>query len=117
MLSTLKSVVATVQESLMRYTSLAFIVVCSVVSIGCGSGNSVQTKAPPGFANGTQPAAPTPEAAITKLETPEDRATYLRQLGTDSTFEPQKHVEMLEKCAKESNEEVAGLAKELLERK
>jgi hypothetical protein len=101
----------------MRFTTLAFVMVCSAMSVGCGSGNSVQTKAPPGFANGAQPAAPTPEAAITKLETPEDRATYLRQLGSDSSFEPSKHVEMLEKCAKEGNEEVAQLAKELLDRK
>ncbi len=101
----------------MKHATFLAIVVCSAVFIGCGSGNSVQTKVPPGFANGTRPATPAPEDAITKLETPEDRAQYLRQLGNDSTFEPQKHIAMLEKCAKESNEEVAGLAKELLDRK
>jgi hypothetical protein len=112
----LKSVEPTVQESDMKYETLALVVVCAAVFTGCGSGNGVQTKAPPGYANGTQPAAPTPEAAITKLETPEDRAMYLRQLKEDSSFEPQKHVEMLKKCASESDQDVAGLAKELLER-
>ena len=101
----------------MRHATFLAMLVCSAVSIGCGSGNSVQTKAPPGFAKGTQPTALPPEDAISKFESPEDRAQYLRQLGIDSTFEPQKHVGMLEKCAKEDNEEVAGLAKELLERK
>jgi hypothetical protein len=100
----------------MRHATFLAVVVSFAVSIGCGSGNSVQTKVPPGFKSGTQPAALTPEAAITKLETPEDRAIYLRQLSNDSSFEPQKHLEMLQKCAKEGNEEVASLAKELLER-
>jgi hypothetical protein len=101
----------------MRSTTLVAAVICSAVSIGCGQSNGVQTKAPPGFANGVQPVAAAPEEAITKLETSEDRATYLRQLGSDSHFEPQKHVEMLEKYSKDGNEEVASLAKELLERK
>jgi hypothetical protein len=101
----------------MRHATLLAVVVCSAFVIGCGSGTPVQTKAPPGYANGTKPVPLPPEDAIVKLETPEDRATYLRQLSNDSSFEPQKHVAMLEKCAKESNEEVANLAKELLERK
>ena len=100
----------------MKYEMLVWVFVGAAVAAGCGSGNGVQAKAPPGFANGTRPAAPTPEAAITKLETPEDRAAYLRQLKEDSSFEPQKHVEMLKKCASESDENVAALAKELLER-
>jgi hypothetical protein len=101
----------------MRQPTLAIVVICAAVSLGCGSNNSVQTKTPPGFAGGVQPAAAAPEAAIVKLETAEDRAIYLRQLGNDSSFEPQKHVEMLQKYAKDGNEEVASLAKELLERK
>ena len=100
----------------MKSPTLLAVVICSAVSIGCGQSNPVQTKAPPGFSKGV-PATPTPEDAIKKLETSEDRVTYLRQLGTDSTFEPQKHVEMLEKYSKDGNEEVAALAKELLERK
>jgi hypothetical protein len=101
----------------MKSSAFLVVVICSAVSIGCGQSNPVQTKAPPGFGNGAPPVAPAPEEAITKLETPEDRATYLRQLGTDSSFEPQKHVQMLEKYSKDGNEEVATLAKELLERK
>jgi hypothetical protein len=91
------------------------VAIFSAVSAGCGS-SVPQTSVPTGYKNG-QPAVPSPEDAITKLETPEDRATYLRQLSNDSNFEPQKHVAMLEKCAKESNEEVATAAKDLLERK
>jgi hypothetical protein len=90
-------------------------VVLSAVSVGCGS-SVPQTSVPTGYKNGA-PTVLTPEQAIAKLETPEDRAQYLRQLGSDSTFEPQQHLPMLEKCAKESNEEVAGVAKKLLERK
>ncbi len=101
----------------MKSSTLLMVVICSAVSIGCGQSNPVQTTVPRGFANGVQPVAPAPEDAITKLETPEDRAIYLRQLGNDSSFEPQKHVAMLEKYSKDGNEEVATLAKELLERK
>ncbi|HEV8001445.1 MAG TPA: hypothetical protein VGP63_16270 [Planctomycetaceae bacterium] len=101
----------------MRSSTLLAVVICSAVSIGCGQSNPVQTKAPPGFANGVQPVAAAPEEAIIKLETPEDRVIYLRQLGTDKTFEPQKHAEMLETYSKDGNEEVASAAKELLERK
>jgi hypothetical protein len=100
----------------MRLSTLSAVIVCSAISLGCGQSNPVQTKAPPGFTKGV-PAPLPPEEAITKLETSEDRATYLRQLGGDSSFEPQKHAEMLEKYSKDGNEEVAALAKELLERK
>jgi hypothetical protein len=99
----------------MRHSMVLAVAIFSAVSAGCGS-SVPQTSVPTGYKNG-QPAVPTPEEAIAKLETPEDRATYLRQLGSDSSFEPQKHVALLEKCAKESNEEVATAAKELLERK
>ena len=99
----------------MRQALVLTAVVLSWVSIGCGT-SVPQTSIPTGYKNGT-PSVPAPEEAIAKLETPEDRAQYLRQLGSDSTFEPQNHVAMLEKCAKESNEEVATVAKELLERK
>jgi hypothetical protein len=99
----------------MKYVAVGLVVVCSAIVVGCGS-NGVQTKAPPGFANGVQPATPSPEVAIAKLETPEDRAAYLRQLKEDNTFEPQKHTDMLKKCASESDQEVAAVAKELLER-
>jgi hypothetical protein len=99
----------------MRHAIVLVVAIFSAISTGCGS-SVPQTSIPTGYKNG-QPAVPTPEEAIAKLETPEDRATYLRQLGSDSTFEPQKHVAMLEKCAKESSEDVAAAAKELLERK
>jgi hypothetical protein len=114
-LSTIKFRLPAVEESGMRHAMVLAVAISSAVSIGCGS-SVPQTSVPTGYKNG-QPTVPTPEEAIAKLETPEDRATYLRQLGTDSSFEPQKHVGMLEKCAKESNEDVATAAKELLERK
>jgi hypothetical protein len=100
----------------MKLSTLLAVVICSAVSIGCGQSNGVQTKAPPGFVKGV-PAALEPEEAIKKLETPEDRVIYLRQLGSDKSFEPQKHVAMLETYSKDGNEELAAVAKELLERK
>jgi hypothetical protein len=99
----------------MKHVMLCTVVLCSV-AIGCSRGNGVQTKVPPGFANGVQPVAPAPEVTITKLETSEERAQYLRNLKEDSSFEPQKHAEMLQKYSKDGNEEVAAIAKELLER-
>jgi hypothetical protein len=101
---------------MMKPAALAWVVLCSAVSLGCGSHSSAQTSVPSGFPNGVQPVALSPEATITKIETPEDRAIYLRQLKNDSNFEPQKHLEMLKKCANDSNQEVAEAAKELLER-
>jgi hypothetical protein len=98
-----------------RHRVLLAVAVFSAVSIGCGS-SVPQTSHPTSRKNGPS-ATSTPEDTITKLETPEDRAIYLRQLGADSTFEPQKHAAMLEKYAKDGNEEVAAVAKELLERK
>jgi hypothetical protein len=95
--------------------AIGAVLICSA-AIGCSRSNGVMTKVPPGFPNGTQPVAPAPEVTITKLETAEERAQYLRKLKEDSTFDPQKHVELLQKYAKDSNEEVASAAKELLER-
>lgn len=100
----------------MKLPTLLAVVICAAVSIGCGQSNGVQTKAPPGYTKGV-PTVLEPEDAIQKLETPEDRVTYLRQLGSDKSFEPQKHVTMLETYSKDGNEEVAAVAKELLERK
>jgi hypothetical protein len=84
--------------------------------VGCGSGTSAQTISPPKNHRGE--AKPMePEIAITKLETGEDRVTYLHQLAKDSTFEPQKHAEMLQKYSSDSDPDVATAAKELLDRK
>ena len=97
--------------------NLVAIVIGSALAVGCGSGNVEQSKAPPGYPAGkTQPAPLEPEVAITKLETSEERVTYLRQLANDSTFVPQQHVAMLQKYAGDKDEEVAGTAKELLDR-
>ncbi len=100
----------------MTRPALLAVVIFAAISIGCGQSNGVQTKAPPGFVKGV-PAALEPEDAIQKLETPEDRAIYLRQLSGDKNFEPQKHAQMLEKYSQDGNEEVASVAKEMLERK
>jgi hypothetical protein len=54
---------------------------------------------------------------ITKLETSQERANYLRELGRDSAFEPQKHVEMLQQFTNDSDRDVAIAAQELLDRK
>jgi hypothetical protein len=100
-----------------KRAALVLVVVCSAFAIGCGSGSSAQTISPPkNHESRGQVTAPTPEAAITKLETSEDRVIYLQQLGKDSTFEPQKHADMLQKYASDSDQDVATAAKELLDR-
>ena len=102
----------------MKRATLVLVLLCSAFATGCGSGSSAQTIDPPkGHEQRGQPAALSPEAAIAKLETPEDRAIYLHQLGKDSTFEPQKHADMLQKYASDSDQEVTSAAKELLDRK
>lgn len=106
---------ATVLEKSMKYLPLALVILCSV-SLGCGQSTPVMTKAPPGYPGGATPAPPAPEVAITKLESPEDKAQYLRQLANDSSFNPQQHTDLLKKYAGDSNEEVASAAKQLLER-
>ncbi len=98
----------------MKYLPLALVILCSV-SLGCGQSTPVMTKAPPGYHGGT-PTPAAPEVAITKLETPEDKAQYFRQLASDKSFDPQQHSELLKKYAADSNEELASAAKQLLER-
>lgn len=99
----------------MNRERLIFVVFCSAISIGCGGGTSVQTVTPPGYPQGTQREL-APEVTITKFETPEERAIYLRELSKDSKFEPQQHTAMLQKYSSDTNQEVAALAKELLDR-
>ena len=100
----------------MNRKRLMSIVLCSAFSIGCGGASGgVQSVTPPGYAQGAQPQL-TPEVTITKFETPEERAIYLRELSKDSNFQPQQHTAMLQKYSGDANEEVASLAKELLER-
>jgi len=101
-----------------KRAAFVLVVVSSAFAVGCGSGSSAQTINPPkNHEKRGQVVAPSPEAAITKLETSEERVTYLHQLGKDSTFEPQQHAEMLQKYASGSDQEVASAAKELLDRK
>jgi hypothetical protein len=101
-----------------KRAALVLVVVCSAFAIGCGSGSSAQTVNPPkGYEKRGQAVPLSPEDSIAKLETPEDRVTYLHQLGKDSTFEPQKHADMLQKYARDSDQDVASAAKELLDRK
>ncbi len=100
----------------MKPVALVLVMVCSSFAIGCGSGTSAQTISPPAGAEKRGPvAAPSPEDAIKKLETSED-VEYLHQLGKDSTFEPSKHKEFLEKYAGNSDPQVATAAKELLDK-
>jgi hypothetical protein len=84
---------------------------------GCSRSGPTQVSPPQGHEKRGTPVAFAPEDAITKLETPEDRVTYLHQLKSDKTFEPDKHREMLEKYSGDANTEVAAAAKELLEGK
>jgi hypothetical protein len=100
----------------MNREKLVSLVLCSVLSIGCSGGSSVQTSSPPGYPQGAERRELPPEVTITKFETPEERAIYLRELSKDSKFEPQQHAAMLQKYSGDANQEVAALAKELLER-
>src|SRR5262249_22819291 len=56
----------------------------------------------------------TPEFIADHTETPKERANYLRSLSSDEKFDPKQHVDMLKKYEKDSNEDVASAAKELL---
>jgi hypothetical protein len=99
-----------------KRTAIVVVFIWSAIEVGCNSHTVPQSKAPRGRAAGAQVSASAPEVVITKLETSEDRATYLGELANDSSFEPQKHVEMLKKYSNDANEEVAGKAKDLLAR-
>jgi hypothetical protein len=98
----------------MKSLPLALVVLCSI-SLGCGQSTPVMKTPPPGYHGGT-PAPPAPEVAITKLESPEDKAQYLRQLADDKSFDPKQHADLLKQYAGDSNEELASAAKQLLER-
>jgi hypothetical protein len=73
-------------------------------------------------AKGAQPnlagaeALASPEVVISRLETSEDRANYLRELGRDKSFDPQKHADFLKKFTSDPDQEVALAAQELLDR-
>jgi hypothetical protein len=57
-----------------------------------------------------------PEMKINELHTPQQRATFLQDLGNDSTFNPKLHKDMLEKYSKDADTDTAAAAKALLER-
>ena len=102
----------------MKSASLGIVMLSATVIVGCGSGSSAPTVNPPkGHEQRAKVEALPPEAAIAKIETSEDRVIYLHQLANDSTFEPQKHTEMLQKYAADKDKDVAAAAKELLDRK
>ncbi len=101
----------------MKFPLFVLAITASAFALGCGSSvKSQQTKTPPGYAKGAPSPTAAPEAVITKLETTEDRAAYLAELGNDSTFDPKQHTAMLEKYAADADQEVASKARALLER-
>jgi hypothetical protein len=101
----------------MKRVTLLKIAVCSALAIGCSSASSEQVKTPPkGRPPGTPVPIVVPETAITKLETSDEKVTYLHQLGKDASFDPSKHSEMLQKYAGDPDQQVASAAKELLDR-
>lgn len=102
----------------MKRAALVLVVVSSAFAAGCSSGTSAQTINPPkGHEQRGQAVALPPEEAIAKLETSDERVTYLHQLGKDPTFDPQKHAEMLQKYSSGADPEVATAAKDLLDGK
>jgi len=103
-----------------KRTCLVLTAACSTFLIGCSQASS--TWQPPA-SKGTSavsaavPARPvTPESLIANLESTRERAAYLRELSKDSSFEPKKHVEMLQKYTSDTDPEVASAAKELFDR-
>ncbi len=100
----------------MKPILLALVVVVSAAITGCGSKVALQTKVPPGRKGNPSPPAAAPEAVMTKIETNEDRAAYLAELGRDANFDPKQHVAMLQKYSNDPDQVVAEKAKELLER-
>jgi hypothetical protein len=101
----------------MKRAALIGVIICSAFAVGCGSGTSAQTIAPPkGHEKRGPAAALPPEEAITKLETSEERVSFFHQLGKDSTFDPKKHTELLEKYSNDPDKDIAAAAKELLDR-
>lgn len=99
----------------MKRAALIGFVMCGGLAAGCSRRPSDQLQPPQGHEKRSAAVAVAPEDAISKLETAEDRATYLHQLKHDSTFEPQKHAEMLQKYAGDPDQEVASAAKDLLD--
>jgi hypothetical protein len=57
-----------------------------------------------------------PEVFIEHLESPEERANYLKELGKDPKFDPKQHAPMLTQFSGDSNPKVAAAAKELADR-
>ena len=100
------------------HKSVCLFVGCAAL-VGCSRQTAPSLQPPKGAQQkvaSTQPPA-APEVVITKLETSQERANYLRELGRDSAFEPQKHVEMLQQFTNDSDRDVAIAAQELLDRK
>jgi hypothetical protein len=97
------------------------VAVCSVLAIGCSRGNDPlkwhaaegKVTPPP---TPTQERQMTPEFVISHMESPEETASYLKELAKDSKFDPKQHADMLKQYAGDSNPQVAAAAKELAER-
>jgi hypothetical protein len=114
-LSTHKSVTGRNGSRIVKRALLLGVLLCPAFAIGCSRAASEQIKPPKGHEGRGVAVALSPEESIVKLETSEDRVIYLHQLKNDATFEPQKHAEMLQKYAGDSDQEVATAAKELLD--
>lgn len=97
--------------------------ICCAIVTGCNSGTPTAEKE-------TTPAAQpaggppkmggvlggSPESKIAKMKTPKEKAEYLRQLDSDSKFDPKMHMSMLETYSKDKDSSVAEAAKALLDK-
>ena len=99
---------------------VAVSALCLISVVGCGSGSKGSGAVDPASL-GMKEAPPhmgaalgnSPELEMMKLKTPQDKATYLRNLASDPNFDPKKHTEMLEKYSKDSDADIAQAAKDL----
>ena len=105
----------------MKRSVFVLVAVCSVLVIGCSRGNeplkfhgaesaAARTPTP------NQQAQLSPEFVISHMESPEETASYLKELQKDAKFDPKQHVDMLKQYASDSNPQVAAAAKELADR-
>lgn len=102
----------------MKRSFLVQIAIYSALAVGCSKSNEplkFQTKpdAPPRSLTPAQQVQMAPEVFIEHLETSEERANYLKELGKDPKFDPKQHAPMLTQYAGDSNAKVAAAAKEL----
>jgi hypothetical protein len=86
---------------------------------GCGKGSSAPYQPDPAvkdFPKMGRAVGNSPEMKIAGLKTSQQKATFLQDRASDSTFDPKLHKDMLEKYSKDPDADVAAAAKALLDK-